>query len=317
MEFQMVVNKLYIPALLCFVSIVLTSCEEEYTPLPSASGPKYVVEGYLETGEGAAPPYLLLTRPFDFYSTISPDDFDGSFIHDAIVSVSDESKTVMLQEICFNDLDDETKELLANFLGYNADSLAVNFCAYMDLFNQLKPEEGKSYALEILVEGDTITSTTYIPVLVPLDSMRFKAPPGEPNDALAQLSCFLSDPPNEANFYRILGSTNGGPFEAGFAGVEEDVYFDGKSFEFQLLNPQTSNGDVEPDEFGLYFVGDTITIKWASIDEATFDFWNTVEFAAANQGPFATYTRIQSNIQGGIGIWGGYSVSYQTMIVDY
>ena len=45
--------------------------------------------------------------------------------------------------------------------------------------------------------------------------------------------------------------------------------------------------------------------------------WNTLEFSNANQGPFASYTRLESNINGGLGIWGGLSVSYYTRVVEY
>jgi len=105
--------------------------------------------------------------------------------------------------------------------------------------------------------------------------------------------------------------------ETGFSSVEEDLFFDGKSFGFQLFNPATDNGDVDPEEFGLYFVGDTMTLKWCTIDEANFDFWNTLEFARANQGPFSSYTRLQSNVTGALGIWGGYNVDYYTLEVAY
>ena len=42
-----------------------------------------------------------------------------------------------------------------------------------------------------------------------------------------------------------------------------------------------------------------------------------METLYANQGPFASYTRLQSNIVGGLGIWGGYSVSYYKRAVEY
>ena len=74
--------------------------------------------------------------------------------------------------------------------------------------------------------------------------------------------------------------------KTGFSSVEEDLFFDGKSFGFQLFNPETESGDVEPEEFGLYFVGDTITLKWCTIDEANFDFWNTLEFSNCQPGSF-------------------------------
>ena len=297
--------------------IFLTGCEQEFTPEPSSDGPDYVVEGYLEAGDNPTPPYLLLTRTFNFYGEIGPDQFTESFVHDADVKVSDGTKEVTFQEVCFSDLDSATLELVADQFGFDVDSLTIDFCIYLDLLNVLQPQTGKTYNLHIDVDGDIITASTVIPMPVPLDSLAFGPPPGEPNDTLAQLTCYISDPAGIQNFYRYFGSTNGGPLETGFSSVEEDLFFDGKSFGFQLFNPQTDSGDVEPEEFGLYFVGDTVTLKWCTIDEANFDFWNTLEYSNANQGPFSNYTRLQSNITGGLGVWGGYSVNYYTRIVAY
>jgi hypothetical protein len=99
--------------------------------------------------------------------------------------------------------------------------------------------------------------------------------------------------------------------------VTEDVFFNGKTFEFQLLKAENINEDLDPETFGLYTIGDSIGIKWCNIDKDHFEFWNTLEFSNANQGPFAGYTRIDSNIEGGLGIWGGYSVSFYRLLVDY
>ena len=299
------------------LALSLAGCEEEFTPVPSGDGPKYVVEGYLEAGDNPTPPYLLLTRTFDFYGQIGPDQFTESFVHDADVRVSDGSLEVTFQEICFSDLDSATREIVAEQFGFNADSLSIDFCVYLDLLNQLQPQIGKTYDLHISTGGDVITATTVIPMQVPLDSLKFEPPPGDPNDTLAQMTCYISDPAGVKNFYRYFGATNGGPLETGFSSVEEDLFFDGKSFGFQLFNPQTENADADPEEFGLYFVGDTITLKWCTIDEANFNFWNTLDFSNANQGPFSSYTRLQSNITGGLGIWGGYSVNYYTRVVAY
>lgn len=296
---------------------LLSACEQEYIPPPAEDGPKYVVEGYLEAGENPTPPYLILTRTFDFYGEFGPDQFTESFVHDADVRVTDGTIEVAFQEICFFDLDSTLREQLASQFGLSADSLSVNFCVYLDLLNQLQPQAGKTYDLRIAVSGDTITSSTQIPMPVPLDSLKFEPPPGDANDSLAQLTCYISDPPGVKDFYRYFVATNGGQLETGFSSVEEDLFFDGKSFGFQLLNPATDSGDADPEEFGLYFVGDTITLKWCTIDEANFDFWNTLEFARSNQGPFSSYTRLQSNVNGALGVWGGYSVNYYTRIAAY
>ena len=304
---------IYILALCPFF---ISSCEEEYIPVNTGDGPKYVVEGYIEAGETVLPPYLVLTKTFDFYNVLGPQQFSDAFVHDADVRVSDGTTEVVFQEICIFDLPPEIRNEVAEQFGFNADSLQVNYCVYLDLLNILKPQVNKTYDLRIDIDGHLITARTFIPEHVPIDSMRFLPPPGQPNDSLAQLRVALTDPPGVRNFYRYLGSTNGNNYKSVFS-VEEDLFFDGKSFEFQLFNPETTDGDVDPDEFGLYYIGDSISIKWCSIDEAYFDFWNTLEFSNANQGPFSSYTRLQSNINGGLGIFGGLSVSYYDRLVEY
>ena len=65
--------------------------------------------------------------------------------------------------------------------------------------------------------------------------------------------------------------------------------------------------EKEKNTFGLFKIGDSVAIKWSAIDETHFNFWNTLEFNKGNQGPFSTYTTINSNIIGGLGNWGGYN----------
>jgi len=307
----------YYLLLLCILAFGLFSCETEYIPVNSGEGAKYVVEGYVEAGENAFTPYVILTKTFDFYGTYDPDDFTAAYVHDAEVIVSDGSKQVLFTEICFSDLDSMTRYEVAAKFGFNADSLAVDICVYVDGLNQLQPQIGKTYTLTIHAGSDLITASTTIPQPVPIDSLHFAPPPGEPNDTLAQLRCFISDPAGVRNFYRYFCATNDGALETSFSSVTEDLFFDGKSFEFQLYNPATDDGDVDPGEFGLYFVGDTLTLKWCNLDEDGFNFWNTLEFSNSNQGPFSSYTRLDSNIEGGLGIWGGYSVSYYKLPVEY
>ena len=60
----------------------------------------------------------------------------------------------------------------------------------------------------------------------------------------------------------------------------------------------------------------TIVIKFCTIDLPHFNFWESFEIAAFNEGnPFSAPATINSNIQGGgIGVWGGYGVTYDTLI---
>src|SRR5687767_12986566 len=151
--------------------IIFTSCEEEYIPVNTGEEQKFVVEGYLEAGENPFPPYVILTRTFNFYSEIGPTQFSESFVHDADVRVNDGSKEVKLDEICFFDLPVELRQEAAARFGFDADSLEVNFCIYLDLLNQIQPVEEKTYDLLISVEDHVITATTRIPKHVPIDTL--------------------------------------------------------------------------------------------------------------------------------------------------
>ena len=201
-------------------------------------------------------------------------------------------------------------------LGEAPDTAGLNFCVYLDPTFSMRGEIGKTYDLQIQAEGKELTSTTTIPEHVPIDSLWFIDPPGNPPEDLLELRVIVSDPAGVRNFYRYSTSINGGPFIPGFNSVADDALFDGKSFEFPLAKGEQRDVEGDINTFGLYTKGDTVTIKWMSIDQGQFDFWLTLEFNNVNQGPFSNYTLIDHNVEGGLGIWGGFSASYYQIIVE-
>jgi len=306
--------------ILMFLPFCFFACEEEFIPDVTVEEPAIVVEGYIEAGEERLPPYLLLTRSQPFFSEINLGDLDNFFVHDALVSISDGSQTVNLEEICWEDLNEVQQLFLGALLEQsginNFDSIPGNFCVYVDLDNTISGEIGKTYDLKIEVEDKVLTASTTIEEQVPLDSLRFIEPEGNVPDSLKELRVIFKDPPGVNNYYRYFTSINGTPFIPAFNSVADDALFDGQEFEFPLPKAEPRDSDAGPSSFGLYVVGDTARIKWATIDQGNFNFWNTLEFNAINQGPFASYTRVETNVTGGIGIWGAYSSHYYTIIVD-
>ena len=145
---------------------------------------------------------------------------------------------------------------------------------------------------------------------MPITDFRFEDPPDTDNDTMAQLIVTIQDPPGKIDYYRYITGVYPGPLTPGFATVTDDFFFNGEEIEFPLQATERPDEDFDPDTFGLFNKGDSITVWWTTIDREHFDFWNTLEFNNNNQGPFASYTRVSSNIDGGIGIWGGYSVFY-------
>lgn len=305
---------------LAAVWMFMTSCEEEFIPGNGVVESEIVVEGFIEAGEDALPTYVLLTRTFPFYNDIDANRLNDLFVKNAMVTVTPSNgSAVQLTELCLDDLPPELQKEVAAVLGLQLDSSgqAPNVCAYVDLAGELNPTEGVTYDLLVEVESEVLTATTTIPHHVPLDSVWFTDPPGKPADSLAEMNCRITDPAGVDNFYRYLTADNDRPLIPGFGSVTDDAFFDGQEFDFPLQKAEYFSDTTDRDfnSFGLWLRGDTARLKWCSIDKAHHDFWLTFEFNRNNQGPFSAYTRVDFNIEGGIGIWGGYAVSYYEMVV--
>jgi hypothetical protein len=51
------------------------------------------------------------------------------------------------------------------------------------------------------------------------------------------------------------------------------------------------------------------------IDKSHYNFWRTLEADRGSQGnPFGSFVVVKTNINGGIGVWGGYGSSIQTIV---
>lgn len=310
--------------------ILLNACEKEFIPETTYDGPEVVVEGYISSGPNALPPYVILTKSIEYTSSINTDALNDLFINDAEVTISDGTNTVQLQELCVSDLsilpqflqDAITQAIGIPPLGENP----FDICVYTDLLGIIgfgvNVQEGGSYDLQVVADGfDTIRATTTIPFSVPLDSLSFENHPSYPsNDSLVEVYAHFTDP-IEANYYRSFSQRNDEPMYpsstrgSGGASVSDDNIFSGQSFSFNITRGEDPLGEFDFETFGYFWRGDTVTVRAASLDYEHFRFWQTLEYNTGSQGPFGTYTRIESNIKGGLGIWGGLSYNDYTLII--
>jgi hypothetical protein len=291
-----------------FFALIFKSCEEPYVPPVLNADQQIVVEGFIEAGQETNPTFILVTKSVPFTSKIDGKVFESLFVRNASVSVFDGKKMTALTQLCLNQLPPAIKKEAAKVLGLNADSITTDICVYVDLLDQIDRRIGGKYDLTVKVGDQTLTSTTTIPPHVKLDSIRWSDPPGEPSDTLARLWVTIADRP-EKNFYRYFTDTDENGYIPNFTSVTDDAFFNGKKFEFPLNRAQGRQEEFDLETSGYFYRGDSVKIKWCNIDEAHFQFWNTRDFAANSGGPFSGYTRIKTNIKGGLGIWGGYSVS--------
>ena len=279
-------------------SFLLQSCEKEITiDLPEAEK-KVVVEGVIEQDRH---PYVLLTRSSPYFATI--EDFTNNlFVTDATVIVSDGIITDTLQG------------------GLNFEIYKPNpvFAYSSDL---ITGEVGKIYYLTVIADGKTLTATTTIPTPIPLDSLWFKEDLGATDDSLGFIWAHLTDPDTMGNSYRWFSQIFGKQQRLlpADGSVFNDKFINGQSFDFAYDPSDDPLDPEEPDELPLFYfgVGDTVVVKFCTIDRKTYNFLNSLEnIRFANGNPFASPASVFTNIEGGgLGGWCGYGASYDTVVM--
>jgi len=78
---------------------MLSSCEKTVNINLNAGAPQLVVDAQIETG---LPPIVVLTTTVGFFSNIDLSTIQNTFVHNAVVTVSDGSKTFTLKEYSFD-----------------------------------------------------------------------------------------------------------------------------------------------------------------------------------------------------------------------
>ena len=307
----MILRTLY----LFILVLCLSACETEYEPDTSKFPIEYVVEGFIELSNSEpVPTYVFISRSFPFFDRIDENAISASFVRDAVVTVTKAGgQAVALTEVCLDELDPAIAVLIRERLlsvGAFAD-----FCIYIDFLNEIDKQPNTQYILDIVAGSDRLTASTTIPTRVPADSVFHDNAAGNVADSLKDFKITITDPANEANFYRAIVGVNDLPLYSNNASVFDDVFISGKSLSFPLARPIYPGDEVDISTVGLFTVGDTAHLKWMSIDQPHYDFWASLEFDTNNVGPFASYTRASSNVVGGLGIWGGQSAYYYDYII--
>jgi len=306
--------------------IILLSCTKEITFEVPLSEPKITVNGFIENGHHAK---ILLTKSIDPFNISSdfldPDFFNNNTITDATVIVIDKEKNLF--------------DTLQPTFGFT-DTWFYNYEG-----NNIIGQEGKTYNLEITYNDQVLTSKTTIPFIedemFPEDSLRFIYKEDDTN--YCYLWAHYSDPDTIGNcasiFTKVKNSTyledpmdinlDGDNYSAPFfkrvldnGGIYNDEYVNGLAFSYPTYNgygwwenSNESEVDGESGEtLGFWYVepNKQVEIKISEMDRASWNFWASIQ----NNNPpgiFGSPSNIQSNINGGFGIWSGTSSLYRTI----
>jgi len=283
-----------------------------------------VVEGFIEND---VPPYVLLTRNSPFFGGFSLNDVSQYFVNGAYIRVANETDTVQLIEFCVQSLPAEVQAQAAAAFGFNfADTTAEipNVCIYTvpniinyylgDTAGVYKGRLNTRYDLLIEVEGQVLTASTYIPGILPI-SLGIRPHDDPTKDSLVSVLVTYSDPDTSGNFLRYFTKRNSEPFYTALSGsVYDDNLINGQSVTLPVERGQSPGAERNFDVYGYFWKGDTVQVKFSSISKSHYDFWRTIENDGGDS-PFSSPIRIQTNINGGLGIWGGYGSNVVEIIV--
>lgn len=293
-------NSWYIP-IIAAVFAILVSCESEIQidlPPPQTL---VVVDATIENGEYAK---VAVTKTAPYFDVISVAALSNIFIFDAQVFLSD--------------------GVVTDSLTLTVDPTQFPPIYYKGNNPALIGQEFKKYYLTVIALGDTLTASTTIPGVVPVDSISWEQ--FGSNDSLGFGWIYFKEPDSLGNYYNLLAKRQGFPAFVPIPGqsMSNDQLANGIYVEFLFGRPRptpawfnTATGDTLNNENGvLWRRGDTVSVKLCSIDFYSYNFLKTYDDAASSFGnPFSAPTFVASNINGGLGGFVGIGASYQTYII--
>ncbi len=260
--------------LILFIIFALNSCEKVIELELKDTAQKTVVEAKISNNLGGN--YVLLSKSSNFYEL---NDFE--VITNATVTIYDNTgKTYILSE----------KE--AGF--YQNDTLIG--------------EAQKTYFLKIVLNDKTITSKSFMPNTIIIDSLTSEKVEnpfgggGEGNIPRYKVSCNFTDPANTVNFYRLKTYVNG--FDGNDIYVFDDALFNGSSISMPIRMEHFTNGD-------------TIDMELISIDRANYEYYRLL----SENGMSSMSTSVGnpvSNVIGEnvIGLFGANSIDKKRLIIE-
>ena len=318
--------------LICLVSFILCSCQEEITLDLTQSESKLVVEGSIEPG---FPPYIILTKNQGYFDKIDINTYNNLFVNDAdsvIVWYISESGEKISKELKLIPV--EISQLIPDL-----DSLPPIYTD-LDYINNpteyLFSQEERTYYLEIKWNNQIITAETFIPKSTPLDCLWVEQSETAEKDYKCDIRAIYSDPGDEQNNILIKSKRlEHYTFNQDKCKIKNkpdqllklvdsgaDVLINGESFETYFPRPG-DNGGFPSGKYNSTHMKecddgtilerdkDIVLIKFCQINESSMQFWRgVVRQAGTNGNPFAEPMNLVSNINGGLGMWTGYSPAY-------
>ena len=284
--------------------LFFSSCEKDINIKLDPTTTNLVVDASIENGKF---PLVTLSKSLDYFSELNTHILSTSFIHDAIVTMSNGQITAQLQV-------DSVKS--------DSSSLIIYYYTFTNSYSgpKFSGEFNTQYKLQIVYLNKTYTATTTIPALVKfIDSLWWVPAPASADSDLVNIKALVTDPPGYGNYTRYYTKVNGGPYYPGLNSVFDDQITDGTTYTVTVDQGVNRNVPIDVNDYSFFNKGDSVIVKLANIDKGTYDFWRTMEYNYQSVGnPFSTPTEVISKVSNGaLGYFGGYAAQYKPLRRPY
>ena len=292
----------------------LSACETELSLNSSVDQTSLVVEGYIQQN---FPAVVFLTTTQGYFDVL-----DSNFLSE--VSVSDANITITRNDNIQHSLtyiDNNFLDTLNIFSELPFEGLYIDLEYKEDDFSQI----GYTYSLQIEWRGKIITSKTSIPELYPIDSVWVQSKEDNVSDNYKHyIWAQFNDPDTLGNgitayFKKTSNEKKDSLFVPCAISVRNDQLVNGENFPARFA--RSGRADEEDGVFLPFYSDrnidgqikerDIVILRINHVNSDTYKFWRSVERSKNSSGnPFSEPVNLNSNINGGIGIWGGYGASY-------
>ncbi len=260
--------------------------------------PEVVVESYLRPG---LPFAVVLSQSVGFFDTLQLQYVRNATV---VMEYGNASDTLVPLEIALeSDLIGQVIDtsLLINFGPLFGESLVV----YASLGSVVPNRFDLTYRMTVITEeGDTLRASTMVPPPVEFTSNSFRFN----DDSLAIFITNFQDDPTQSNYYRRLLQQR----------VQRDSVWGTRTNQDFVLDDGIGSGELITFGTGFEFErGDTLI---STLYHITRDYWRFSETRddaiAASLSPFAQPALIHTNIEGGQGLFAGFSVTSDTIVIE-
>lgn len=168
---------------------------------------------------------------------------------------------------------------------------------------------GKTYTLNITVNGESFTASSTMPQKVNLDTI-FVTDELLFADTRKIVNVVFKDPPGAGNSYRFIQYVNG--IKEKTILIRNDDYSDNRT----IVNKLFYFSDNDDDSSNIK-TGDHVVIDMLCIDPAIYKYWFSLDRSATGGSGQATPANPVSNIQGGaLGYFSAQTLQTKTMTVQ-